>query len=131
MASVPNEPRPVVGRLDKAGRLISADPELEALQREAGGDIGKALALPQIAAVAELARRLGTSVARPALAASLEHDIDLWVRATPEGDEIALSLEGWTERAPAGRGSLRFSAGAGKPKPRNRGANGPPTKSFG
>lgn len=102
MASVPNEPRPVLGRLDKAGRLISADPELEALQREAGGDIGKALALPQVAAVAELARRLGTSVARPALAASLELDIDLWVRATPEGDEIALALEGWTERAPAG-----------------------------
>jgi signal transduction histidine kinase len=102
MASAPNEPRAVAGRLDKAGRLISADPELEALQREAGGDLGKALALPQVSAVAELARRLGTSVARPAIAASLEHDIDLWVRATPEGDEIALSLEGWTERAPAG-----------------------------
>src|SRR3954470_3930225 len=93
MASAPNEPRPVAGRLDKAGRLISADPELEALQREAGGSIGKALALPQVAAVAELARRLGTSVARPAIAASLDHDIDLWVRATPEGDEIAFSLE--------------------------------------
>src|SRR4051794_28321186 len=78
MASAPNEPRPVSGRLDKAGRLVSADPELEALQREAGGTLGKALALPQVAAVAELARRLGTSVARPAIAASLEHDIDLW-----------------------------------------------------
>ncbi len=114
MASVPNEPRPVLGRLDKAGRLISADPELEALQREAGGDIGKALALPQVAAVAELARRLGTSVARPALAASLEHDIDLWVRATPEGDEIALSLEGWTERAPAGPRLASLLGGGGE-----------------
>jgi signal transduction histidine kinase len=114
VASVPNEPRPVLGRLDKAGRLISADPELEALQREAGGDIGKALALPQVAAVAELARRLGTSVARPALAASLEHDIDLWVRATPEGDEIALSLEGWTERAPAGPRLASLLGGGGE-----------------
>jgi signal transduction histidine kinase len=114
VASVPNEPRPVLGRLVKAGRLISADPELEALQREAGGDIGKALALPQVAAVAELARRLGTSVARPALAASLEHDIDLWVRATPEGDEIALSLEGWTERAPAGPRLASLLGGGGE-----------------
>jgi signal transduction histidine kinase len=41
-------------------------------------------------------------VTRPAVAASIDHDIDLWVHATPEGDEVALSLEGWTERAPAG-----------------------------
>jgi signal transduction histidine kinase len=102
MASVPSEPTPVLGRLDKAGRLVSADPELEALQREAGSSIGKRLALPQVAAVADLARKLGIPVARPAIAGALEHDIELWVRATPEGDEIALSLEGWTARAPAG-----------------------------
>lgn len=102
MASAPSEPRPVLGRLDDAGRLISADAELEALQREAGARIGEPLALPQIAAVAQLARKLRTPVSRPALAASAEHDIELWVRATPEGDQIALSLEGWSERAPAG-----------------------------
>ena len=101
MASAPSEPRPVLGRVDKAGRLISADPALEALQREAGSDIGHALALPQIASIAELARKLGIPVARPAIAASLERDIEMWVNATPEGDEVALSLEGWTERAPA------------------------------
>ena len=101
MASRPSEPRPVLGRVDKTGRLISADPELEALQREAGSDLGHYLALPQIAAIAELARKLGTPVARPAVAASLDHDIELWVNATPEGDEVALSLEGWTERPPA------------------------------
>jgi len=102
MASAPIEPRPVLGRLDRNGRLVSADPELEALQREAGSAIGQPLALPQIAAVAELARKLRTSVARPALAASTDHDIELWVQARPEGDEIVLSLEGWTARAPAG-----------------------------
>ncbi len=101
MASAPSEPRPVFGRVDKAGRLVSADPALEALQREAGSDIGHTLALPQIAAIAELARKLGIPVARPAIAASLERDIEMWVNATPEGDEVALSLEGWTERAPA------------------------------
>jgi signal transduction histidine kinase len=92
----------VLGRLDRAGRLVSADPELEALQREAGSALGQPLALPQIAAVAQLARKLRTPVSRPALAASTDHDIELSVQATPEGDEIALSLEGWTMRAPAG-----------------------------
>ena len=92
----------MLGRVDRSGRLVSADPELEALQREAGSTLGEALALPQIAAVAELARKLRTPVSRPALAASTDHDIELWVRATPDGDEIALSLEGWTVRTPAG-----------------------------
>jgi signal transduction histidine kinase len=92
----------VLGRLDRAGRLISADPELESLQREAGSSLGQPLALPQIAAVAELARKLRTAVSRPALAASTDHDIELWVNATPEGEEVALSIEGWTVRAAAG-----------------------------
>jgi signal transduction histidine kinase len=88
--------------LDRVGRLISADPEFEALQREAGSTLGQPLALPQIAAVAQLARKLRTRVSRRVLAASTDHDIELWVHATPDGDEVALSLEGWTVRAPTG-----------------------------
>ena len=80
---------------------MAADPALESLQREAGSALGQPLALPQIAAIAELARKLRTPVSRPALAASTDHDIELWVTATPEGEDIALSLEGWTERAAA------------------------------
>jgi signal transduction histidine kinase len=102
MASAPSEPRTVLGRLDKEGRLIAADAELEALQAEAGSAIGQVLALPQIAAVAQLARKLGIPVARPAIAAAADHDFDLWVRAVPEGDEVALAVEGWTERPPPG-----------------------------
>jgi len=64
--------------------------------------MGQVLALPQIAAVAQLARKLRTSVTRPAIAASIDHDIELWVKATPDNEEIALSLEGWTVRPPAG-----------------------------
>jgi signal transduction histidine kinase len=101
MASAASESSAVHGRLDGSGRLIEADPELEALQREAGSELGQLLALPQIAAVAQLARKLGTPVGRPAIAASAENDIGLWVTATPENDEVALSLEGWTVR-PAG-----------------------------
>src|SRR5258708_39220170 len=118
MASVPSEPGPVLGRLDKAGRLIAADPELEALQRQAGAALGQKLALPQVAAVAPLARKLRIAGSRPAIAASIDNDIDLWVRATPEGDEVALSLDGWTERAPAGArlsSVLGGTAGGGSP----------------
>ncbi|HEY8591235.1 MAG TPA: HAMP domain-containing sensor histidine kinase [Sphingomicrobium sp.] len=91
----------MVGRLDAGGRLVSADPELEALQREAGSGMGKQLALPQVAAVADLARTLGTAVSRPAIAAAADHDVELWVSAAPDGDQILLTLEGWTVRPPA------------------------------
>lgn len=100
MASVPSEPRPVLGRIDKAGRLVAADPELEALQRQAGATLGQRLALPQVAAIAELARKLGIAVTRPAVAASADHDVEMWVEAIPQGDEVALTLQGWTERPP-------------------------------
>ena len=112
MASVPNEPRPVTGRLDKKGRLIAADPELEALQREAGSRLGKELALPQVGAVAQLARKLGTAVSRPAIAASADSDIELWVNATPQGDEVLLSLEGWKVRPAAGPRLANLLGGA-------------------
>ena len=100
MASVPSERPPIFGRVDKAGRLIAADPELEALQRQAGANLGQRFALPQVAAVARLARKLGITVTRSAVAASVDHDIDLWVEATPDGDDVLLSLQGWTERPP-------------------------------
>jgi signal transduction histidine kinase len=114
MASVPSEPRAVAGRLDRSGRLIAADPELETLQREAGAELGQMLALPQVAAVAELARKLGTAVGRPAVAASADNDIEIWVNAKPEGDEIALSLEGWTTRPAAGPRLTSILGGGGE-----------------
>jgi signal transduction histidine kinase len=113
VASAPSEPKAVLGRLDRAGRLISADPELEALQCDAGSHVGDLLALPQVAAVAQLARKLGTAVARPAIAGSRDEDIELWVRAVPEGDEIALSLEGWDARPAAGPRLAAILGGGG------------------
>ncbi len=102
MASAPSDPRAVLGRLDASGRLIAADAELEALQKAAGASLNEPLALPQIAAIARLARELGTAVSRSASAASADHDIDLWVHAVPHGDEIALSLDRWARRPAAG-----------------------------
>ena len=91
--------RPVAGRVDAEGRLIAADPALLALHRRAGGKDGGVLAVPQIAALARLARRLGITISRAALAADGDCDLDLWVRAEPEGAEVALSITGWTVRA--------------------------------
>jgi signal transduction histidine kinase len=105
----------VVGRVDAHGHLIAADPELEALQREAGSRLGEPLALPQIAAVAQLARKLGTPVSRRVVAASADQDIELSVRASPEGDEMLLTLEGWTARPAAGPRLAAIASGAADP----------------
>jgi signal transduction histidine kinase len=98
MSSAPADTDIVAGRLDADGRLIEADPPLAALQAQAGGSDGGMLAVPQIAALARLARRLGITVSRAAVAASGEEDLDLWVRAEPEGREVALAITGWTHR---------------------------------
>jgi signal transduction histidine kinase len=101
VATAPSDRGPVRGRLDGQDRLISADPDLVALQVEAGSHVGSQLALPQIAAIARLARNLGVPIYRNAIAAGAEHDVELWVRATPEGEEVSLILERWIYRPPA------------------------------
>lgn len=93
---------PVTGRIDAEGRLVEAGPRLMDLHRHAGGREGGALAVPQIATLARLAKRLGIIVARPAIAADGEQDIDLWVRAEPQGPDVALEISGWTPRPAAG-----------------------------
>ncbi|HEY5722451.1 MAG TPA: HAMP domain-containing sensor histidine kinase [Allosphingosinicella sp.] len=93
---------PVRGKVDADGRLVEADTRLAALQRGAGGEIGGALAIPQIAALARLARRLGIAISRAASAAEGEADLDLWVQAEPLADGVALAISGWTERPARG-----------------------------
>jgi len=99
------------GRLDRDGRLIEADPRLEALQRAAGGEAGGPLAVPQLAALARLAARLGIAISRPAVAAEGESDLELWVRAEPTPAGVDLHVSGWSRRAPAapspGQGGAR------------------------
>lgn len=108
MASVPTSPNAVAGRVDRQGRLIEADPALAELQRQAGAQLGGRLALPQVAAIARLARELGVPVSRAATAAGDRGDYDLWVRAVPVADEVHLSIDGWTLRPPTGP---RFDVG--------------------
>src|SRR5262245_5011179 len=101
MASAPETPPPVMGRVDAVGRLVEADPTLAELQVEAGSAIGAKLALPQLPAVARLVRKLNISVSRPAVVAGRDHDVEMWVRAEPEGDDVLLFIEKWKKRAPA------------------------------
>ncbi len=101
MASAPSDPKPILGRVDSSGRLIAADSELERLQVEAGSALGSSLALPQLAAIVRMVQRLGIPVSRQVLAAGREQDVDMWVRAVPEGGEVALSIEQWTSRQPS------------------------------
>jgi signal transduction histidine kinase len=91
---------PVTGRLDRDGRLVEAQPRLAALHRAAGGEEGGPLAIPQLAALARLAARLGIVISRPALAAEGDSDIELWVRAEPGAAGVALELTGWNRQAP-------------------------------
>jgi signal transduction histidine kinase len=102
VASAPSDPGPVLGRVDRAGRLISADPALADLQVSAGSRVGATLALPQIAAVARFAAKLGIPVSRAVIAAGADHDLDLWVRAEPAGEDVDLTIEGWVRRPAAG-----------------------------
>lgn len=89
---------PVRGRVDSEGRLVEADPALAGLQLRAGGEEGGPLAVPQIASLARLARRLGIVVSRSVLAADKDADLDLWIRAEPIGEEVQLAITGWNER---------------------------------
>jgi signal transduction histidine kinase len=88
----------VNGRIDAQGRLIEADPALLGLHERAGGKEGGPLAVPQIAALARLSRRLGIVISRAVIAADGDRDLDLWVRAEPAEDHVQLAITGWTER---------------------------------
>lgn len=86
------------GQVDRDGRLVAADPKLAELHARAGGVPGGVIAVPQLASLARLARRLRILVSRGVIAADGDLDIDLWVRARPEGDGVALAITGWIER---------------------------------
>jgi len=101
MASAPFDMGPVTGRVDRAGVLVSADPALLRLQEEAGSRLGGTLALPQIAAVARSAMKLGVPLSRSVIAASADRDLDLWVRAEPDAEGASLTIDGWKAKPPS------------------------------
>lgn len=87
-----------VGRVDAAGRLLMADARLLALQERAGGSLGSEIAVPPLASLARLARSLDILVSRSIVVAEGDHDLDLWVRARPDGETVVLTVGGWAPR---------------------------------
>ena len=110
--NAPAAVRPVHGRVDDRGRLIEADPPLLRLQECAGGVRGGGLAVPQLASLVRLARRLKIVISRRVVAAYGDQDVDLWVRVKPDGDGVELAITGWQEIEPAqlppGQDALRW-----------------------
>jgi signal transduction histidine kinase len=81
--------------VDAQGRLIFADPRLEALHRDAGGEPGGKVAIPQIATLARLARTLAIPVSRPVMIADGNRTLDLHVRARLVDGNVSLAITGW------------------------------------
>ena len=86
------------GHVDREGRLVDAEARLHELNERAGGTIGGPLAVPQIATLARLAQRLGIGISRNVIAADGEDDLELWVRAEPNGDGVKIEVSGWRPR---------------------------------
>ena len=91
---------PVHGMVDHDGRLVEAGAQLAELNARSGGAIGEAFAVPQVAALARLAQRLGITVSRHVIAADGPDEIELWVRAVPVETGVSLAIDGWKSRAP-------------------------------
>ena len=90
MASAPDMPPPVMGRVDAIGRLVEADPMLADLQTDAGSAIGAKLALPQLAAVAP---KLADSTTEEAFNENTAAVIDLLEQIRKQSADLAPSEE--------------------------------------
>lgn len=91
---------PVRGRIDTQGRLVEADQRLSDLNARSGGVIGQPVAVPEIAALARLAGRLGILISRAMVAGDGDGDLDLWVKADPDHAGVRLEITGWRLRSP-------------------------------
>lgn len=85
----------VQARLDREGRLLSADDRLLRLNALAGGNLGQPLALPQISMLAKLAARLVRPVTRDALVGDDGGDWQVRVHARPTPTGVDLELDDW------------------------------------
>lgn len=91
----------VRGRVSADGRLIAADPSLLAIQAEAGGAPEGPLAVPALAQLVRVARRLGVTIARPVVIGGAERDLSLWVRLKPGADGVDITIINQQEGEPA------------------------------
>jgi signal transduction histidine kinase len=86
---------PASAMLDGDGRLRHAEPRLAGLNARTGGEPGAPLAVPAMAELVRISRRLGIDVARKIVVADGEDDVELWVQVEPEGDGLRLTVGAW------------------------------------
>lgn len=101
--TVETKERVFAASLDAAGHIRSADEPILRLQHTAGGKPDGPLAVPPIASVARLARRLGVLIARPLLIGGADRDVRVWLRAAPTADGVDLQISEWLETTHADR----------------------------
>ncbi|MEP2381103.1 sensor histidine kinase, partial [Parasphingorhabdus sp.] len=122
---------PVRAELDADGLLVSADPPLMRLHRQSGGVDGGPLAVPQLADLCRLSKRLGMNLSRSVTAANEDSIVSMWVETQIGRDKnygrLAIAITEWREsEAPVvdadsvqrqrdfdrlnGRGSIRTDA---------------------
>lgn len=93
--------QPVCGRVDVDGLLLSADPLLMRLHLRSGGYEGGPLAVPELAEMCRLSRRLGMNLSRPIQASDDDCQIDMWVEtqliSPGHEDQMGLSIIDWKE----------------------------------
>lgn len=87
-------------RLDRDGRLISADSRLLQLVEQAGGGLGQPLPHAPLRALVGLAGRLGIAITRKLTLADADATLELDARAQPTGEGMTLALAGWHFREP-------------------------------
>ena len=93
-------------KLDGEGCLLEGDRAFALINGAAGGDAGRPLALPALATLVRLARRLGTLISREVTFADGDREIDAWARVQPETDGLRLTLSQIRERPSGSRIAL-------------------------
>lgn len=92
---------PVMGQVDVDGLLLSADPLLMRLHLRCGGKEGGPLAVPELAELCRLSRRLGMNLSRPVQASDDDCRIEMWVETRFDSLEknkpLSLSIIDWKE----------------------------------
>jgi signal transduction histidine kinase len=91
------------GLTDARDRLLSADGPLAELQERCGGDLPGTLAIPELLALVQQARRMGLRLARGFSAFDGDAEVTGFARIHPVGDEVGggceVLVENW-QRSP-------------------------------
>lgn len=89
---------PDTARIDRDGRLVTADARLARLHAGLGGSDGDVLAVPALLDLVRNALRLGMRLSRPITAIGASEIVEFWCDCAPDGAGANLVLSQWRER---------------------------------